>query len=142
MKRIDLFFEKVTLGDETECWWWQAAVDRKGYGLFWNGRKSAFAHRYIYEEFVAPIPDGLVIDHLCCEPSCVNPAHMEVVTSKENSLRGNGATAMNARKTHCKRGHEFTDENTYFQNPNSRTCRQCVRDRQRRAYALLEERDE
>jgi hypothetical protein len=115
------------------CWQWTGAKDkRKGYGYFGvelpGGWKIKRAHRYAYETLIGPIPDGLVIDHLCRNPSCVNPEHMEPVTSGENSRRGD-AGGYNARKTHCANGHEFTPENTYWRKRNSggRACRICQR---------------
>lgn len=87
---IDRYFDKVEFTDE--CWLWTAAKSGVGYGLIQEGRadqKLLYAHRFIYEFCVAPIPDGLVIDHLCRVRHCVNPEHLEVVTLEENSRRGN-----------------------------------------------------
>ena len=91
-----------------------------------NGKKTAL-HRYVYEREFGKIPKGYVIDHLCENTQCINPYHLEVVTNKENVLRGNGLTAQNARKTHCKRGHEFTPENTYLDKAGKgRACNTCM----------------
>jgi hypothetical protein len=77
---------------------------------------------------VGPIPDGLVIDHLCRVRHCVNPAHMEPVTDRENVFRGFAAI------THCPKGHEYTADNTYIPpSTGSRECRRC-RAEQRRKY--------
>lgn len=94
--------------EETGCWVWQGGTGSKGYGRFrwWPGKRTS-AHQAVYEVWIGPIPDGLILDHLCRNPSCVNPAHLEPVTFAENVLRGNGACARNARKTHCPRGHEY-----------------------------------
>jgi hypothetical protein len=78
-----------------------------------------------YELAIGPIPEGLTIDHLCRNRGCVNPAHLEAVTNRTNLLRGDGIAALNARKTHCKRGHEFTPENTYVWREGTRACRAC-----------------
>ena len=72
---------------EDECWEWRAFIRPNGYGQF---NKNEYAHRVSYEEFVGPIPEGLVIDHLCRNRSCINPEHLEPVTQHENLLRGNG----------------------------------------------------
>ena len=89
-------------------------------------------HRVVYEALVGPIPDGLELDHLCFNRRCVNPNHMEPVTGYENILRGNSFSAVNARKTHCIHGHEFTEENTYVVTQNGRPGRQCKTCRRRR----------
>lgn len=74
--------------------------------------------------------EGKTIDHLCRNRGCVNPLHLQAVPMRENTLRGFGPSAENARKTHCKRGHEFTPENTYLHD-GRRICKQCNRDRNR-----------
>ena len=106
------------------CWRWTGNLNGSGYGQYSAGGYNVLAHRMSYEIHVGPIPDGFTIDHLCRNHWCVNPAHFEVVTARENTLRGEGPTALNARKTHCKWGHEFTPENTYRRG-NHRYCRAC-----------------
>ena len=71
------------------CWIWTGQTTIAGYGQFTRNRKTIYAHRAMYESEVGPIPEGLVIDHLCRTPSCVNPAHLEPVTNAENVRRGN-----------------------------------------------------
>lgn len=122
------FWHKV---DRTgECWLWTGRGDAGGYGRVHYDGRDGYAHRLAYELLVGAIPDGLVIDHLCRVRNCVNPAHLEVVTQRENILRSDGAGAVNARKTHCKRGHEFTPENT-IRIAQGRNCRTCLRMLQR-----------
>jgi hypothetical protein len=109
----------------TGCTLWIGALFKTGYGKLSKDGKYKRAHRLAYELARGPIPSGLQIDHLCRVRSCVNVAHMEVVTNRQNTLRGVGRTAVNARKTHCLRGHEFTPQNTYRYANNQRTCRIC-----------------
>jgi hypothetical protein len=111
------------------CWLWLDSLSR-GYGQFYVETKNdkrviVAAHRFSYELAKGFISDNLVIDHLCRQRSCVNPHHLEPVTSKENVLRGEGLPAINSQKTSCKRGHEFTEENTYVYK-NMRSCRKCT----------------
>lgn len=116
------------------CWNWTAAIDPTGYGRFWLDGRMQYAHRVVYELFVEPIPEGLTLDHLCRNHACVNPAHLEPVTLGENVLRGVGISAVNARKTHCIRGHEFTDENTARNRNGTRRCVACSVERGRENY--------
>jgi len=84
------------------------------------------AHRFSYELFIGEIPKGMQIDHLCQRPLCVNPDHMEAVSGIANLLRGNGRGAINARKTHCAKGHPFDESNTYLiPNGTGRACLMC-----------------
>lgn len=122
-----------------ECWPWPGAVDRQGYGKATLNMKQTTAHRVVYQRLVGPIPAGLQLDHLCRNPPCVNPAHLEPVTAWENTLRSPIApSALNSKKTHCKHGHEFTEENTY-RYKTFRYCRTCSRLSRARARARLRE---
>ena len=120
----------------TGCWLWTAAANGRGYGTFWSEGKNVLSHRYAYERWVGPIPDGLQIDHLCRVRNCVNPGHLEPVTSRENTLRGETVGAANASRTHCPQGHEYDEKNTYVWR-SERYCRTCgnARHRARRAAA-------
>lgn len=105
----DRFVAKIAIAGEDECWPWLACKN-KGYGRFMLHGKARRAHRVSYELFAAPIPPGLVIDHLCRNRSCCNPKHMEIVTSHENTLRGKAGQHIIERwktVTACKRGHPF-----------------------------------
>ncbi len=103
----------------TGCWLWYGATG-DGYGLFGVKRRLVKAHRFSYEKHRGAIPKGMVLDHLCRNRSCVNPDHLEVVTFKENVLRGIGPTAINAAKTHCPLGHEY-----HRRADGNRRCRTC-----------------
>lgn len=117
------FWERVDKNAPNGCWVWVAGKIPAGYGSLGGVR----AHRFAYELLVGPIPAGLELDHLCRNRACVNPAHLEPVTHHENILRGQSPAAKNAGKTHCVRGHEYSDENTYVQSDGSRRCRKCAR---------------
>ena len=97
------------------CWTFTGTINNKGYGAI----LQTTAHRYIYQQVVGPIPAGLQIDHLCMNKTCVNPAHLEPVTAKENMRRRGVA------ETHCRKGHEFTAENSYLHGNGSKECRTC-----------------
>lgn len=114
------------------CWEWTASVERGGYGRYRVGSKTRLAHRVSYEHLVGPIPDGLQLDHLCRNRRCVNPAHLEPVTCKENLMRGETEAARNAAKTHCKHGHELTAANVIVKRSVHRACRLCQLDSQAR----------
>ena len=120
---------------ETHCWIWQRVLGTAGYGQVWRQGKKVGAHRAYYEELVGPIPERLTIDHLCQNIRCVNPGHLEPVTQRINNLRSDNPAAINARKTHCIRGHEFTPVNTYVARDGKRACKECRRSRDRARYA-------
>jgi hypothetical protein len=121
------FWKKVR--KTATCWLWTSNLDKDGYGTFWVGQsaRARRAHRVAYELEVGAIPDGLQLDHACRNPTCVRPSHLEPVTCKENLRRSPWTiNTINGTKTHCKRGHEFTPENTGRQK-NGRYCRACAR---------------
>lgn len=111
------------------CWLWTASGSPAGHGRFFASGRLVQAHRWAYENERGPIPLGLVLDHLCRVPRCVNPGHLDAVTDLENCRRGISPQSVNGRKTHCVNGHEFTPENTYEQpsRPGTRRCRACAK---------------
>jgi hypothetical protein len=113
------------------CWEWLGSKDGKGYGQMQNNGRTYLAHRVVYEIECGPIQDEMELDHLCRNPGCVNPAHLEPTTHAENVRRGVSPPAINARKTYCKRGHPFDDENTFIAKSGKRRCRACDRERER-----------
>jgi hypothetical protein len=111
----------------SRCWVWNGCRVQ-GYGRIGRRGKGAKTHRLAYEHYVGPIPSGLTIDHLCRNRPCMNPKHLEPVSGAINTLRGDSSPAKNARKTHCKRGHPFDTDNTYYYpTSGSRACRICKR---------------
>lgn len=114
------FWAKV---DKTDtCWLWTGATARNGYGQVGIDGRTRSAHRVSYEALVGPIPDGLVIDHLCRVRHCVNPDHMEPVTSGENTRRG-----ASAQVERCVNGHPLVAPNLHVRQnrPGRRECRVC-----------------
>lgn len=121
MNTITRFWNKVIF--TTDCWEWQGGKDKRGYGRFCMHYKLYNPHRVSYELYKGKIPNGLQIDHLCRNTSCVNPKHLEAVTQQENISRGISA---NKSKTHCPQGHEYSKENTY-KHGGFRHCKTCNR---------------
>lgn len=133
-----LFWTKVDRQGPDECWLWNGDTDRYGYGEWRIKRQRQAryyrAHRLAYELAVGPIPEGLVIDHLCEVRACCNPGHLEPVTNRENLRRGAERRAVLdsgvlAVRTHCKWGHEYVDGSYYIRNGRYRICKACGRDR-------------
>lgn len=135
------FWEKV-IQLPNGCWLWIGAINSRGYSSCWDheARKTQLGHRFVYRLTVAPLPSCIQLDHLChtrddsCPGGvddrhrrCVNPADLEPVTGVVNNHRGRSPWAVNARKTHCDNGHEFTPENTFTRDGHKRNCRTCWR---------------
>lgn len=125
------FWERVERLGADECWKWTGGRSRGDgeYGTFDVDGRVIRVHRFSYEIHKGPIPDGLVIDHLCCNKLCVNPSHLEAVTNEENMSR------WARRLTHCSAGHEFNEKNTKTLPSGFRVCRVCGREKQARYIA-------
>lgn len=108
------------------CWVWEGSTNGVGYGQLYHQGKRQYVHRIAYRLLKGPIPEGLVIDHLCRNTLCWNPAHLEAVTHQVNTQRGVTGT-----KTHCRNGHAFDATNTYITPAGHRSCRACRAKRER-----------
>lgn len=124
---IDRFAEQLRVQD-SGCWHLTTTPDAAGYArLYIAGQGQVYAHRWAYETFVAPIPEGLCIDHLCRNRRCVNSEHMEPVTRGENVRRG---AAMEVQ-AFCGHGHSMDGDNLYISPQGRRYCKACSRQRNR-----------
>jgi hypothetical protein len=121
--------DPLVMAPATPCWQWTGAVSAT-YGSFtWRPKKrgqTTVAHRISVLLAGVEIPDGMQVDHLCRNRLCVNPEHLEVVTPSVNMRRGDTVAAARARVTHCRRGHEYTAENTRVTPRGQRECKACA----------------
>jgi hypothetical protein len=121
---------------EGACWEWDGAKSLGGYGMFIvhvPKRRCMNAHRFAYIDRFGDIPTTMHVDHVCRNRACVNPAHLRLLTNKNNVLFGTGPTAINARKTHCKYGHLLSGKNLYIRKNGYRNCKECRREASNRA---------
>jgi hypothetical protein len=129
-------FEAKVVKKSDGCWLWTGGKTKQGYGYIYDHAegRNVQAHRVSWElANGTKIPKGLVIDHLCRTPRCVNPDHLEPVTYSVNAIRGVGADVARRRAmavTHCPQGHPYSPENTYYYNEGrTRVCRTCAIER-------------
>lgn len=141
---IDYFIRKIfnkgLFREDTKCVEWLGTTSG-GYGIVVIDGIDKVVHRVIYECLVGTIPEGLVLDHVVCNNTlCFNVYHLKPVTNRENVLRGIGPTAMNARKTHCIRGHVLSGDNVYVyyigKEGIKRRCRICANIRQQQYRSI------
>lgn len=120
------FDTKYIQEPNTGCWLWMDATDKDGYGVFYYGGYFR-AHRAAWVLYRGPLTKGLVIDHTCHTPLCVNPDHLREVTVRQNTIENsNGRAAVNHKKTHCpKCGGPFTPRPAWKSCGPSRKCKRC-----------------
>lgn len=134
-RRLERILKKCRGSKVDGCWIYLGFKNRGGYGRTKLRNRQALVHRVTYEILCGDVKDGFELHHLCNTPSCVNPYHLRQVTHKQNMIDF-GTTNycyQQARKTHCKRGHEFTIENTILVK-TGRNCRECMQTRSKKAY--------
>jgi hypothetical protein len=139
MDDLDRFWTYAAAPSDEACWEWTGGLDRRGYGMFWSGAQGVRAYRWLYERMVGAVPAGMHLDHLCRNTKCVNWHHLEVVTPRENIMRGEGVAARFAARTHCDQGHPFSGDNLIVSTDRRgyvrRRCRVCAVEAQRRYAA-------
>ena len=124
-KDIERFMGKIV--KTNNCWEWTGSII-DGYGQFWH-KKRVSTHRLSYELFKGDIPQGMQLDHLCRNRKCVNPEHLEPVTTQENTSRGltGKINHYQTKKINCPQGHEYSG----ISNQGRRICQICRTEQQR-----------
>ena len=126
IKRFQSFYKIIN-----NCFVWQGYKDKDGYGTFYFKKKNRKAHRVSYYIKFGNIPKDMVIDHICKNPSCVNPKHLRLVTKRQNTMENSNSVGVkNARKTHCKEGHLF--DKKYGTKKQQRYCSICENEKSKR----------
>lgn len=123
----DRLRRKVSENPSTGCWEWTGYTPPSGYASSSFNYKKMYIHRVVLELSGVEIPDGMQVDHVCRNRKCCRPNHLDVVTGAENLRRGNGASAVNFRKTTCKHGHPLFGDNVRIRKSGKRQCMECQR---------------
>jgi HNH endonuclease len=141
---IDKILVKIILHEPTTlptgCWFYPHSTLRKGYIRVRCDGKDIMLHRLIYEHFRGPVPQGLLLDHLCRNPGCCNPDHLEPVTSRENTMRGNTLARRWATADCCVNGNPWIPETTLRRKGGARRCRICIQDKTKRQLERIRQR--
>lgn len=117
-----------TVVSDSGFWEWSGRLSSEGYGVVSFKGRDIYVHRMAYESAIEPIAPKMTIDHLCRNRRCVNPEHLEMVSIAVNVMRGQGSTAIAARRNGCAKGHPYTPENLYVRKDTGhRQCRECTR---------------
>lgn len=146
VSRCPLTADLASKGFTTGCWEWTGNVRRDGYTKIMIDGRTTYAHRFAYQHFVGVIADGMVIDHRCKNRKCVNPEHLQLVTSSASNFASNGPAAQQASKVHCAQGHPFSPENTIISKQSRgggvhRQCRICIRARDKERKKLMHDKN-
>lgn len=125
---IDRFFDKVDLDENSGCWNFTSSISRTNNGRFYYNYKCWDAYVIGYILLGGEIPKGYLLHHICENRLCVNPEHLMPVTRVEHQadLSPTHLAYINKHKTHCKRGHPYTEENLVKGNIKGRSCRICA----------------
>jgi hypothetical protein len=119
LERRNWWGDVDTSGGPDACWPWVKSTASHGYGQTWDGTTVRLAHRVAYTLCLAPIPEGMTVDHVCRNKRCCNPEHLRLLSNADNASLNS-----NARKTHCPLGHPYDEANTY-RGTKGRQCIAC-----------------
>jgi hypothetical protein len=140
---LERFWGFISINKKTQCWNFKS-LKSNGYGQIRIGAKNVLAHRFSYEVNNGKIQEGLDLDHLCKNRKCVNPLHLQIVTRRENLLRGDTITKYNSEKQVCPKGHPYSGNNLLLifrkkRRTFSRECKICHRENSLKRYHNLKE---